>query len=76
MTIHCYINRQSRQLQIWIILRVLEVIDITCNMGARDLPDMYILRLWAYISEKSLIPMLRLLQKSLFKETATAPVEH
>ena len=43
MTIHCYINRQSRQLQIWVILRVLEVTHVTYNMGARDLPDMYTL---------------------------------
>ena len=43
--IPCYINRQSRQLQAWLTLRVLEVINnsCTCNMGARDLPDMHAL---------------------------------
>ena len=43
MTTHCYINRQSSQLQVWAILRVPEVIHNTCNMGARDLPDTYAL---------------------------------
>ena len=45
MTIHCYINRQSRQLHAWLILRMLEVINnsCTCNMGAYDLPDMHAL---------------------------------
>ena len=49
MTTHCYINRQSSQLQIWVILRVLEVMLITCNMGTFNLPDMYDLKLWTYI---------------------------
>ena len=30
-------------------------------MCSRDLPDMYALGLWAYISGKSLVPMLQLL---------------
>ena len=45
-----------------------EVIHITCNMGTHGLPDMYAqslgpaaLGLWAYISGKSLMPMLQLL---------------
>ena len=38
-----------------------EVIRITCNMCSRDLPDMYTLGLWAYISDKSLMPILQLL---------------
>ena len=46
--------------------RVPEVIHITCNMGACDSPDMYALKpaalgLRAYISGKSLVPMLQLL---------------
>ena len=41
--------------------RVQEVIHITCNMGTRDSPDMYALRLWAYISDESPAPMLQLL---------------
>ena len=32
-------------------------------MAIRDLPDMYVLGLWAYISAKSLIPMLQPLHK-------------
>ena len=45
MTIHCYINRQSRQLQAWLILQMLKVINNSCtyNMGACDLPDMHAL---------------------------------
>ena len=43
------------------------MIHITCNMGSRDLPDMYALRpaalgLQAYISGKSLLLMLKLIQ--------------
>ena len=41
------------------------MLHISCNIGTRDLPDMYAsaLRLWAYISVsgKSLMPMLQLL---------------
>ena len=42
------------------------MIHTTCNMGARDSPDMYVLRpaalgLRAYISGKFLAPMLQLL---------------
>ena len=49
------------------ILGVPGVMRDACNMGARDLPDMYALgpaalRLWAYILGKSLVPMLQLLQ--------------
>ena len=61
MTTHCYTNRQSSQLQVWLIIRALEVMHSTCNMGAHDLPDMYALRIQAYISGKSLVPMLQLL---------------
>ena len=42
-----------------------EVIHITCNMCSRDLP-MYALRPWAYISGKSLVPMLQLLYVTLW----------
>ena len=59
MTIHCYINRQSRQLYVSVILRVPEVIH--SNMGTCDMPNMYALGLQHYISGKSLIPMLQLL---------------
>ena len=35
---------------------------ITCNMGTRDLPNMYAYsQLWAYISGKSVTPVLQLL---------------
>ena len=37
------------------------MLHISCNIGTRDLPDMYALGLWAYISHKSLVPMLQLL---------------
>ena len=37
------------------------MIHNTCNMDTRDLPDMYALGLQAYISGKSLVPMLQLL---------------
>ena len=37
------------------------MLHITCNMCTRDLPDMYALGLRAYISGKSLVPMLQLL---------------
>ena len=37
------------------------MIHITYNMCSRDLPDMYALGLWAYISGKSLVSMLQLL---------------
>ena len=39
--------------------------SFTCNMGTRDSPDMYALGLRAYISGKSLVPMLQLLHVSL-----------
>ena len=45
-----------------------EVIHSTCNMGARDSPDMYALGLRAYISGKSLAPMLQLLHKPHHEE--------
>ena len=35
--------------------------SMSCNMGARDSPDMYALGLRAYISGKSHAPMLQLL---------------
>jgi len=43
-------------------LSALEVLHNICNMGTHDLPDMYArsLGLWAYISGKSLVPMLQL----------------
>ena len=41
MTTHWYIIRKSRYLQVWVIFRMPEVIRITCNMGALDMPDMY-----------------------------------
>ena len=37
------------------------MLHISCNIDTRDLPNMYALRLWAYISGKSLVPMLQLL---------------
>ena len=33
----------------------------SCNMGIRDLPEMYARGLWAYLSEKSQVPMLQLI---------------
>jgi len=39
----------------------MEVLHISCNMCTHDLPDMYALSPWAYISGKSLVPMLQLL---------------
>ena len=41
---------------------------ISCNIGTHDLPEMYALGpvalgLWAYISGKSLVPMLQLLHE-------------
>ena len=45
------------------------MLHISCNIGTRDLPDSYALsplacnpQAWAYISGKSLMPMLQLLQ--------------
>ena len=35
--------RQSRQQEVWMILRVPEAIHITCNIGTCDLPDLYTL---------------------------------
>ena len=35
-------------------------------MGTRDLPDKYALSPWAYISGKSLVPMLQLLHSPVF----------
>ena len=38
------------------------MLHISCNIGTRNLPDKYALSpraLWAYISGKSLVPMLR-----------------
>jgi len=48
----------------------MEVLHISCNMCTRDLPDMYALRpvalrLWAYISGKSLVSVLQLLHTAL-----------
>ena len=37
------------------------MLHISCNIGTRDLPDMYALGLCTYISGKSLVPMLQLL---------------
>ena len=42
------------------------MLHISCNIGTRDLPDMYplgpvALGLWAYIPGNSLMPMLQLL---------------
>ena len=48
MTTHCYINRQSRLLQVWATLRVPEVIHITCNMNACDLPGTYVCPCYNY----------------------------
>ena len=39
----------------------MEVLHISCNMCTRDLPDMYALSPQAYISGKSLVPMLKLI---------------
>ena len=39
----------------------MEVLHISCNMGTLDLPDMYALSPRAYISGKSLVPMLQLI---------------
>ena len=67
MPTHCYINRQSRKLQIWVILilRVLEALSDTQNMGTHDIPDLWpaTLLLPPCISGKSLVPMLQLLHK-------------
>ena len=41
------------------------MLHISCNIGTRDLPDMYALGLWANISGKSLVPMLQLLYKQV-----------
>ena len=50
----------------------MEVLHISCNMGTRDLPDMYALSPRAcgprasghtYISGKSLVPMLQLIHR-------------
>ena len=49
-----------------------EVIRSTCNMGARDLPDMYALGLRACISGKSLVPVLQLLHVPLYKHLGKA----
>ena len=45
------------------ILRVPEVLHISCNTGTRALPDMYALALGrrAYISGNALVPVLQLL---------------
>ena len=45
---------------IWQIIRVPEVEYISYNMGTRDFPDIYACGpwAWAYISCKSLLPML------------------
>ena len=47
------------------------MLHITCNMCTRNSPDMYALSPWAcgpraYISGKSLVPMLQLLHKLLY----------
>ena len=43
MSTHCYINKQNRELYVWMIFRVLEVIHITYNTGNCDLSDIYAL---------------------------------
>ena len=50
------------------------MLHISCNIGTSDLPDMYALRpaalgLWAYISGKSLVPMLQLLYVCMYVRT-------
>jgi len=47
----------------------MEVLHISCNMCTHDVPDMYALRLWAYISGKSLVPMLQLLHVHTYLHT-------
>ena len=37
------------------------MLHISRNMGTRDLPDMYALSPWVYISGKSRVPILQLL---------------
>ena len=41
-------NIHSSELQAWVISKVPEVIHITCNTGAHDLSDMYVLSPWAH----------------------------
>ena len=43
---------------------------LSCNLGAHDLPDTYALRLWAYISGKSLVLMLQLLHTRNYNRMA------
>ena len=52
----------------WYIFLAIYYICNSCNIGTSDLPDMYALsrracgpQAWAYISGKSLVPMLQLL---------------
>ena len=59
-------DMQSSELYVWVIFKLVEVIHITCNMGAHHLSDMCTLRpvtfkLRPCISGKSLMPMLQLL---------------
>ena len=44
-----------------IVTMAMEVLQNSCNMCTRDLPDMYALRLWACISGNFFMPMLQLL---------------
>ena len=44
------------------------MLHITCNVCTRDLPDMYALSPRAYISGKSLVPMLQLLHIVIIDE--------
>ena len=54
----------------------MEVIHITCNMCSRVLPDMYAVGLWAYISGKSLMPMLQLLHECFANDFLYMPLQH
>ena len=42
MTIHYNINKKNRELLSWAIFRVPEVIRITCNIAAHNLPNVYV----------------------------------
>ena len=45
----------------------------TCNIGVHDLPDIYTLGLRAYISGKSLVPMLQILLIDYSDQISTFP---
>ena len=72
--IHCKIHRNCGWHVItveaitlpWADQRNLQGVCNGCNMAMRDLPDMYAQSLRAYISGKSLMPMLQLLCITLF----------